>query len=87
MHDQTRQVHRWLFGVAIGLTVLAVPHAAVVYARHLPAALVNLHLTTTVGLYLYAELRRQYAEFRRQQSERSRIQGDLTELVAAVERR
>lgn len=86
MHDQGRQVpdrqvpiHRWLFGFAITLTVAAVPHVALVYAGHLPTAIVNLHMITTVGLWIYAELRRQ-------RWERVRIQGDLTELVAAVER-
>jgi hypothetical protein len=87
MHDQARQVpgrqvpvHRWLFGFAIGLSVLAVPHVAWVYTEHLPTAILNLHLVTAVGLWIYAELRRQ-------RWERVRIQVDLTELVAAVERR
>lgn len=94
MHDQVRQVpsrqvpvHRWLFGFAIGLTVVAVPHVAWVYVQHLPGAIVVLHLTTTVGLFLYAELRRQYAEACRQREERARLRGELVELVAAVERR
>lgn len=87
MHDQARQVpgrqvpiHRWLFGLAIGLTVLAVPHVAWVYSQHLPGAIVTLHMCTTVGLFLYAEMRRDSLR-------RTRIQGELTELVAAVERR
>ena len=73
-------VHKWLFGFAIGLTVFAVPHSVVVYVQHLPGAILMLHLITTVGLWIFAELRRQWWL-------RREVQGDLTELVAAVERR
>jgi len=81
MFEQVRvPVHRWLFGVAIVLTVLAVPYVMWAPAQNLPTAIVMLHLTTTVGLWLFAELRRQWWL-------RSQLQGDLTDLVAAVERR
>jgi hypothetical protein len=50
-----------------------------VYAHHLPGAILSLHLAVNLGLWIYAELRRQWWL-------RSLIQEDLTELVAAVER-
>lgn len=82
MNEQIRTVpaHRWLFTIAIVLTVLAIPHAVVVYVQHLPGAIVTLHVCATVGLWLFAELRRQGWE-------RAQVQGDLVELVAAAERR
>lgn len=80
MNNQVRQVHRWLFGLAIVLTILAVPHAVVVYVQHQPSSIVVLHVAATVGLWLFAELRR--IDWKRAQA-----QGDLTELVAAAERR
>lgn len=69
-------VHRWLFGIAITSTVAAVPHVA--SARPDRSAAVMFHLTATLGLWLFAELRRQWWE-------RSQAQGDIAELVAAVE--
>jgi hypothetical protein len=78
--DRRVPIHRWLFGFAVGLTIIAVPYAAVVYTEQLPTALVNLNMITAAGLWIFAELRRQ-------RWERVRIQEDLTELVAAVERR
>lgn len=90
MHDQARQVpgrqvpvHRWLFGLAIGLTIAAVPHVAWVFSQHLPGAIVTSHLCTTVGLFLYAEMRRDSWDRSRKQSKQV---GELAELVAAVER-
>lgn len=87
MYDQARQVpgrpvpiHRWLFALAIGLTVVAVPYAAVVYAEHLPTAWLNLNMAVALGLWIFAEMRRESWK-------RSRIQGELSELVAAVEQR
>lgn len=81
MYEQVRQVpcHRWLFGISIGLIVLAVPHAAVVMVQHLPGALFTLHAVTAGCVGVFAELRRQ-------EWKRLRRQGELRELVAAVEK-
>lgn len=73
-------IHRWLFGTAITLTVAAVPHAIWVFNLALPSALLNLHLVTTVGLWLYAELRRQWTV-------RTEGRDTMSELVSAAERR
>lgn len=70
--------HRWLFGLAIILTVSAAPHAIAVYAQHLPTALLNFHLVTTAAMWPFAELRRQWAA-------RVVTQSDLTEIALAAE--
>lgn len=73
-------VHRWLFAVAIGLMALLVPHAAWVMVERLPGALFTMHAVATGCMCVYAELRRQ-------EWKRCRVREDLSELVAAAERR
>ncbi len=82
MYQQVREFphHRWLFALATTLSIASVPFAASVYSTHASTAWLNLHLVTTVGLWVFGELRRQCWN-------RRQVQRDLTELVAAAERR
>lgn len=84
MYDQVRQVryrlYRWLYGAAIGLAVLAVPHAMAVMSQRLPSAAFTLHAVAIAVLWVSAEFRR--LEWRREQA----CEG-LSELVTAVEER
>lgn len=82
MYQQVRlvPVYRWLFALAATLSITAFLHAAVVYASHAPTAWLLLHTVTTLGLWLFGELRRQ-------EWKRGRVQGEMRELVAAAERR
>ena len=83
MHEpppRSVQVHHWPFGLVWLLAITAVPHAVSVYVQHLPAALLNLHLTAFIVVSIHAELRRQWWK-------RLQVQRDLAELVAAAEGR
>jgi hypothetical protein len=68
------QVHHVLFGLVALLAFTALPHAFIVFDRHLPAALLNVHLTALIVLSIHAELRRQWWK-------RMKAQRDLMELV------
>jgi len=82
VYEQVREVpcHKWLFGLAIVLSVVSLPYAVVVYVQHLPGSILLVLSTAAVVLWVLGELRRQ-------EWKRLRRQGDLQELVAAVERR
>lgn len=82
MGDAIRSVpaYKWLFGFALILIISALPHAITVYKHDLPMALLNLHLTAFIVVFLHAEQRRQWAR-------RVKAQRDLVELVAAADNR
>jgi hypothetical protein len=83
MNYQVRPGHRlyrWIYAVAVGLAVLAVPHAVVVMSERLPGAWFTLHAATALGLFVYGELRRQ-------EWVRAQACVGLSELVSAVEER
>lgn len=73
-------LHTWLFRIAIGLSITAIPHVIYVFEARLPGALSTTHVVAAAALFIFAEQRRQW---------QARLDGadDLTDQITTAERR